>query len=188
MLAWPQAVGKFIAAVPQSNLGGLKDGTYSLYRSIEKEVSQMADTFLEQAGCTSTNVTSPLECLTVLLAYTLASLSVQAETLVVDGTYIKAPELILNGSEPVTNVHLFMGTMCDEAGTAIKYPPTSNNFSTFIEAEGFNSTLVQIAGYTVPNTGSTSLDIVNASVRVDTDGEWRRVDQANVYGALQNDL
>jgi len=125
-------------------------------------------------------VASRLECLSSLPAYTLANLSAHAETLVVDGTYITTPELVLNGWEPVANVHLLMGVMRDEAGTAITWPPTTTNFSAFILQEGFNPTLVQNAGYPVSNNGNVSLDIFNVSVRVDTDGEWRCVDQTTV--------
>jgi hypothetical protein len=109
----------------------------------------------------------------VVTAYTLANLFAQAKTLVFDGTYITTPEIVLNGSEPVANVHLLMGVMRDEAGTAITWPPTTTNFSAFILQEGFNATLVQNAGYRVPNSGNATLDIFNVSARVDTDGEWR---------------
>jgi hypothetical protein len=186
MLASPKAIGKFVAAIPQSNLGGLKDETYSLYRTTVEEVSGTTNTLLKEANCTSTEVASQLECLSALPAYTLASLSAQAETLVVDGMYITTPELVLNGSGPVANVHLLMGVMRDEAGNAISWPPTTTNFSAFILQEGFNATLVQDAGYLVPNAGNTSLDIFNVSVRVDTDGEWCCVDQATVYAGIYN--
>jgi hypothetical protein len=50
MLTSPKAIGKFVAALPQSNLGGLKDGTYSLYRTIAEEVSGTANTLLKEAN------------------------------------------------------------------------------------------------------------------------------------------
>jgi carboxylesterase type B len=58
MLASPKAIGKFVAAIPQNNLGGLKDGTYSLYRTITEEASGTANTLLKEVNCTSTEVAS----------------------------------------------------------------------------------------------------------------------------------
>ncbi|CZR56820.1 uncharacterized protein PAC_06709 [Phialocephala subalpina] len=176
---------KYVATIPQSNLGGLKDGTYSLYRTIAEEVADTANALLGKANCTGPGVASQLECLSALPAYTLTSLSGQAQTLVID---VATPEFVLNSSKSVATVHLLMGVVRDEGGTATKWPPTTSNFSVFISQEGFNATLVQTAGYSITSTGNASLDIFNASIRVGTDGEWWCVDQATVFARLHSNL
>lgn len=56
LLASPKAIGKFRAAIPQSNLAGSNYGTtYSQYYTIEQEVAVAAAPILNETGCVNTS-------------------------------------------------------------------------------------------------------------------------------------
>lgn len=72
LMGSPQAIGKYAAAVPMSNLAGSNYATtYSLYYTIPEEVYVAADPILEEIDCTSGDA---LACLTAYDAYSLVSL------------------------------------------------------------------------------------------------------------------
>ncbi|KAL8359729.1 hypothetical protein RB601_007654 [Gaeumannomyces tritici] len=62
LMASPKAVGKFAAAIPMSNLGGLYYGaTYSKYYTIAEQVDVAAKPILDVTGCAS--AASQVDCL-----------------------------------------------------------------------------------------------------------------------------
>ena len=72
LMGSPQAIGKYAAAVPMSNLAGSNYATtYSLYYTIPEEVYVAADPILEEINCTSGDA---LACLTAYDAYSLVNL------------------------------------------------------------------------------------------------------------------
>jgi carboxylesterase type B len=75
LLASPKSIGRFAAAIPQSNVGGSNIASLdSLYYTIPEEVSISANPILTATGCM--NATSPLDCLRAYDAQALADLSI----------------------------------------------------------------------------------------------------------------
>ena len=76
LLGSPQAIGKFAAAIPMSNLAGSDYATtYSLYYTIPEEVTTVVEPILEEIGCNATDSASALACLKAYEAYELVSLT-----------------------------------------------------------------------------------------------------------------
>lgn len=73
LLGSSEAIGKYAAAVPMSNLAGSDYATtYSLYYTIPEEVEVAVYPILEEIGC---NITDALACLRAYDAYGLVSLT-----------------------------------------------------------------------------------------------------------------
>ncbi|PCH35222.1 alpha/beta-hydrolase [Wolfiporia cocos MD-104 SS10] len=185
LLGSPPAIGKFAGAVPQSNLAGADYATtYSLYYTIPEEVKLVVEPILNETGCQGANA---LECLRAYDAYALVNLTTVARFIVTDGTYVTSTELPLNGSGHVVRVHTMMGYMRDDGAAAIGYPTSGNLTAGLLEQElpidVVNNTLF------VPPTGeNATLDVFNVTARVATDMEFRCLDQATAYSAVQHDL
>lgn len=81
LLASPQAIGKFAAAIPMSNLAGLNFATiFSNYLTIPQEVQQSAVPILALTGCnTATSNAARLACLRAFDAQKLVTLSTTAK-------------------------------------------------------------------------------------------------------------
>ena len=78
LLASPKSIGKFAAAIPQSNVGGSNIASLdSLYYTIPEEVSISGNPILAATGCI--NATSHLDCLRAYDAQALAELSTVAK-------------------------------------------------------------------------------------------------------------
>ena len=76
LLGSPQAIGKFAAAIPMSNLAGSDYATtYSLYYTIPEEVTTVVEPILKEIGCNATDSASALACLKAYDAYELVSLT-----------------------------------------------------------------------------------------------------------------
>ncbi|KZT04485.1 carboxylesterase from carbohydrate esterase [Laetiporus sulphureus 93-53] len=185
LLASPPAIGKYAAAVPMSNLAGSDYATtYSLYYTIPEEISEVVYGILDETGCTVDNA---LECLRAYDAYDLVNLSNVARFIVVDGTYITHTELPLNGSGTVANVHAMMGYMRDDGAAFIGYPTTTNLTSALL-AQYLPTTVVKEMLFEVPTGPNATYNVFNVTARVATDIEFRCLDQATAYSAIQNDL
>ncbi|KAL6306366.1 carboxylesterase from carbohydrate esterase [Sparassis latifolia] len=185
LLASLQAIGKYAAAIPMSNLAGSDYATtYSSYYTIHEEVTTMVKSILEELGC---NVTDALKCLKACDAYDLVNLKNVARFLVIDGTYIIYPELPLNGSRTVANVHTMIGYMRDDGAAFIGYP-TNGNLTAGLIAQDLSTTVVNNSLF-APLTGpNTALDVFNVTARVGTDVEFRCLDQATAWSGLQHNL
>jgi carboxylesterase type B len=78
LLGSPQSIGKFAAAIPQSNVGGSNMASVmSTYYTIPEEVSEAGNPILAATGCI--NATSHLDCLRSYDAQALAELSTIAK-------------------------------------------------------------------------------------------------------------
>jgi carboxylesterase type B len=78
LLASPKSIGKFAAAIPQSNAGGSNIAFIdSLYHTIPEEVKISGNPILIATGCI--NATSHLECLRAYDAQALVELSTVAK-------------------------------------------------------------------------------------------------------------
>ncbi|KAI3336648.1 cholinesterase [Xylariaceae sp. AK1471] len=180
MIASPKSIGKFAAAIPLSNLGGINYGTsYSKYMTIQQELNTVGNAILTSTNCT--NATSQVDCLRSIPASTLSGLSTVASYLVVDGNYLVSSELELEG--PALSVHLMMGTTRDDGAAFIKYPQTTNQ-SAYLASLGLDVPSAEL--FPVPDIANQTLALFNSTARLATDGIFKCIDQATVYAALLN--
>ncbi|KAI1121563.1 cholinesterase [Nemania abortiva] len=180
LLASPKAIGKFAAAIPVSNLGGINYGTsYSKYMTIGEELERAGNEILTLTNCA--DAVSQVDCLRAIQAFELGQISPVASYLVVDGTYLVSDGLELKG--PKLPVHLMMGTTRDDGAAFIGYPKTSNQ-SAYLAGLGFNDPSAGL--FPVPQIANKTLALFNMTARLATDGIFRCVDQATVYTGLLN--
>lgn len=180
MMASPKALGKFAAAIPQSNLGGLYYGkTYSEYYTIQEEGEVAGNAILAEANCT--NATSQVDCLRELPTFSLLTLGTTAAYIVQDGTYITSDHLQLDGQ--TAPYKLLMGTMREDAAALISFPTTSNE-TAYFSANGWSEPPVDL--FPIPDGTNQTLDLYNMTSRYITDSIFRCVDEATVYSGLQN--
>jgi carboxylesterase type B len=197
LMGSPKAIGKFAAAIPQSNLAGSNYAiTYSQYYNLSTELSVAAEPILNATGCL--NATSQVGCLRQVNAYALANLTTVARYLVVDGTYIVSDGLEVtgkssgSGSGYVANVPVMMGFMRDDGAAFIGYPKPNDTLGTFLPTQGFqlgNATLDAFSvpsGPNSPNSPNSTLDVFNASSLIATDSEFRCLDLATAYSAVNH--
>lgn len=179
MMASPKAVGKFVGAITQSNLGGINYGTtYSLYYTIDQEMQVAGDAILEETNCT--DAVSQVDCLRAVPATTLANLDTVARYMVVDGTYITSPQLQLDGPRLPFNV--LMGVMHHDGAPFITYPTTTNE-TAYLSSQGFSDPPADL--FPIPAGPNATLDLYNMSSRLATDGIFRCIDQATAKRATQ---
>lgn len=182
LMASPKAHGKFAAAIPQSNLGGLNYGKpYSEYYSIAEEVEVAGNAILAAANCT--NATSQVACLRELPTSTLLNLGATALYIVQDGTYITSDHLQLNGTG--ASYRLLMGIMREDGAPFISYPDTTNE-TAYLADIGWTEPPARL--FPLPNGSNQTLDLFNKITRYATDGMFRCIDQATVYSGLQHGL
>ncbi|KZT69951.1 carboxylesterase from carbohydrate esterase [Daedalea quercina L-15889] len=189
LLGSPQAIGKFAAAIPMSNLAGSDYATtYSLYYTISEEVVTVVEPILEEIGCNATDAAGALACLKAYDAYELVSLTNVARFVVVDGTYVTRTGLIVNGTaSPIANVHTMMGYMRDDGAAFIGYPNTTN-LTTALIAQDLPTSVVDDPLFPLPMGTNVTYDVFNVTARVTTDVEFRCLDQATAYYAIKHDL
>ncbi|KAK3357600.1 Alpha/Beta hydrolase protein [Lasiosphaeria hispida] len=179
LIASPKAVGKFAGAIPLSNLGGINYGTtYSQYYTIDEQISVAANAILSNTNCTK--AASQVDCLRAVPVPALLAAGT-ARYLVVDGTYLTSPQLVLTG--PRLPLNIMMGITHDDGGPFIRYPTTTDQTS-YLASQGFE--LPPPALFPLPTSGNTTLDLYNASTRLATDGIFRCVDQATVLTGVTN--
>ncbi|KAI1347336.1 Alpha/Beta hydrolase protein [Xylaria sp. FL0043] len=182
MIASPKALGKFTAAIPLSNLGGINYGTtYSKYMTIDEEVQNVGSAILASANCA--DAASQVDCLRSISASELSSLGTAASFLVVDGTYLVSDELDLSEG-PRLRIHLMIGTVRDDGAAFIGYP-TSTNQSAYLDSLGFDAPSSKL--FPIPNIANKTLGLFNMTARLATDGIFRCIDQATAYAALSNE-
>lgn len=188
LLASPKTIGKYAAAIPQSNLAGSNYATtYSQYYSIAQEVAVAANPILNDTGCL--NATSQIDCLRNVDPYLLANLTDVARYLVVDGTYLVTPELEITGQGPVAHVPVMMGFMRDDGAAFISYPSPNDTVSSFLVENGFNlSTISTLSVFPEPNGPNKTLDVFNTTALIATDSEFRCLDEATAYSAVRHDV
>lgn len=190
LLASPKGAGLFAAAIPQSNLAGSNYATpYSLYYNISTEVATFADPILNVTNCTTAS--SHLECLRKVNPYFLANQSDpdDARYLVVDGTYLVTDELEVTGRGPTNKVNVMMGFMRDDGAAFISYPLPNDTLPSFLKSNGFNlSTINPLSAFPEPQGSNKTLDIFNITALIATDSEFRCLDEATAYSAVQHDV
>jgi carboxylesterase type B len=183
LLASPKAKGKFLGAIPQSNLGGGGYGTtYSQYLTIDEEMTLVGNAILADTNCSTAS--SRVDCLRAVPANTLANLEDVARYFVIDGTYLISDGLILNETDSLSNIHFLSGFMRDDGAAFISIIDT-DNLTTSLTDDGFPSSLVESSGlFPLPSGPNATLDVFNVSARVATDTIFRCIDQATIYASL----
>lgn len=182
MMASPKAQGKFAAAIPQSNLGGLFYGTsYSEYYTIAEEMQVAGNAILAATNCTS--ATSQVDCLRELPLSALLGLSTAAAYVVQDGTYITSDHLPLAG--PAAPYKLLMGTMREDGAAFPSFPDTTNE-TAYLAAVGWPEPPADL--FPVPDGANRTLALFNMTARYATDAMFRCADAATVYAGLQSGL
>lgn len=187
-MASPKAIGKFAGAIPQSNLGGGGYGTtYSSWLSTAEEMKIAAEPILAATNCTS--ATSRVDCLRAVDASYLVKYSTVARYLVVDGTYLTAPELIVNGTgnKHLSDIHLMEGLMRDDGSAIVSYIQTEDLTESLTE-DGFPALAIEASNlFPLPQGTNNSLNVFNVTSRVGTDTIFRCIDQATAYAAAIHD-
>ena len=189
LLASPKALGKYAAAIPQSNLAGSSYATtYSQYYSISEEVAVAANPILNATGCA--NATSQVDCLRAVNPYALANLTDVARFLVVDGTYLVTNELDVTGSGPAAHVPVLFGFMRDDGAAFISYPANASvTVPEFVAQNGFNlSTISTLSVFPEPDGANQTLNVFNTTALIATDSEFRCLDEATAYSAVRHNV
>ncbi|KAK3115632.1 hypothetical protein LTR53_004839 [Teratosphaeriaceae sp. CCFEE 6253] len=188
LLASPKAIGKYAAAVPQSNLAGSNYATtYSLYYTIPEEVAVAAEPILNATGCL--NATSQVACLRDVNPFILANLTAVARFLVVDGTDLVTDQLEVTGKGPAAHVPVLMGFMRDDGAAFIGYPTANESVPVFLTSQGFNlSTISSLSVFPEPDGANATLNVFNTSALVATDSEFCCLDEATAYSAVKHDV
>ncbi|KAK7710132.1 hypothetical protein SLS57_008471 [Botryosphaeria dothidea] len=188
LLASPKAIGKYHAAIPQSNLAGSSYATtYSQYYTIEQEVAVAANSILNETGCA--DASDRVQCLRDYDAFELVGLTDVARYLVVDGTYLTTTSLTLTGAGPAASVPLLIGVMRDDAAAFISFPSANQSLLSFLTAAGLPSTPNVTSLFPIPydlTPTNTSLAVFNASARLATDAELRCLDYATAFSGVKN--
>ena len=187
-----KAIGKYSAAIMQSNLGGYNFATpYSTYYNISTEYDKYAKPILEQTKCIKAK--SKLDCLRRVDAHRLANMGNQASFLVVDGEILTADHIRLNGSEPISKVPLMLGTMQDDGVFFIGNPMSPPNISAYFSPEGTDwnsSVLNNPRDFSVPNTfgNNRTMNVFDVFARSATDAMFRCVDQATAAASVNHGI
>jgi len=185
-MASPKSIGKFAAALPMSNLAGSNYATtYSLYYTIPQEVTVAATPILNETGCLTAK--DQLACLKAVDGHTLVNLPDVARYLVVDGTFLTSNGLPLNGAGPIAKVHTMMGFMRDDGAAFIGFP-TNGNLTQFLQSSGLTTTPVGNPLFAEPTGPVATENVFNTSARITTDVEFRCLDQATAFSAIQHNL
>ena len=188
MLGSPKAIGRYSAAIMESNLGGYNFAApYSKYYNISTVMSEFAVPILQQTKCLK--ATSQADCLRKVSDHKLADLSVKAEYLVQDNNLLTADHLRLDGSEPVAHVPVMLGTMEDDGVFFVGNPDSTNaSLSFYLGDLSFNtSVLANPADFPITNfTGNDTLNTYDTFVRSATDAMFRCVDQATAAASVNH--
>ncbi|KAL1838358.1 hypothetical protein VTJ49DRAFT_2767 [Mycothermus thermophilus] len=185
LLASPKAQGKFANAILLSNLGGIQYGTtYSRYYTIDEQLAVVGNQLLANTNCT--HARSQVDCLRALPAHKVVAAG-DARYLVVDGTYLTAPELDLSrksGPREKKKVNVMLGITRDDGAPFIAFPAAGvTNRSEYLTSVDLP---VPPEGglFAVEKTGNGTLDLFNEGSRIATDGVFRCIDQATTYAGL----
>lgn len=181
LMGSPRAIGKFIGAIPVSPLGGINYGAeYGKYYTIEEEMEVVGNTILAETGCA--DAPSPVDCLRGVPPNEIEALSTRARFLVVDGTYLTATELPLEG--PTVPFRIMMGITRDDAAPMVTFPNTTDQ-AAYLKANGFEVPPSDL--FPIPPIANETLALFQMANQLATDGIFRCIDQATVYTGLRND-
>ncbi|EIN11150.1 alpha/beta-hydrolase [Punctularia strigosozonata HHB-11173 SS5] len=191
LLASPEAIGNFSAAIPMSNLAGENFATsFSLYFTISQLQPVAVDPILTETGCNRTDLADVLACLRSVDAETLVNLPDVARFIVIDGKFVTSEQLPVDGSSPVAHVPVVMGFMRDDGAAFIGFPPNSDVTTNIAGVLSSPSAAdVEASGlFPTPAGPNSTLDVFNVTARITTDVEFRCLDQAAAISALNHSV
>ncbi|EFQ24942.1 carboxylesterase [Colletotrichum graminicola M1.001] len=180
MMASPKAAGKFAAAIPMSNLGGISYGeSYSKYYSIEDQLELVGNAILRTTKCI--NATSQVKCLRKV---PVESLGAGARYLVNDGVYLTTDELCLTG-DPL-NVHLLMGIAAEDGLPFLTFPRnrTVVNDTQWLTSQGLPAPPPRL--FPPIETKNKTRASYGVGAQLATDAMFRCIDQATVFAGLDS--
>ncbi|KAG8991937.1 hypothetical protein FRB94_012141 [Tulasnella sp. JGI-2019a] len=198
LLGSPRAIGKYSAAILESDVEGLYGyaaGTTTLYTP-EEEAAIGGYPIVNATNCNSTGNTAVVNCILGANATDLATLGVlMGRFPIVDGNYITTSQLQVTGNGPTAHVPTLWGNMADDAAAIIGalsgYPTVSMNVSQAIQTmntipSNLTDSIISSGLFPVPNMGDYTLDLFNVSSRVGTDDLFRCLNQATVHSAVRH--
>ncbi|PGH08746.1 hypothetical protein AJ80_07784 [Polytolypa hystricis UAMH7299] len=181
-LGSPQAIGKYSAAISQSNLGDV----WSNYFTIEEEVEVVGNAILEATGCASAR--SKVDCLRKVDLSELVNMPAVASFIVVDGKYVVKDKLPLDGSGKVARVPMMMGSLRDDAVAPIPMATTTDPVQALNDLGLPGPAIIGSGLFPTPEGPDEILNVFNVTARVATNGVFRCIDQATAYAAIENRL
>ncbi|CAI4212615.1 unnamed protein product [Parascedosporium putredinis] len=191
LLASPRAQGLFTNAISQSGPAGLvnnEHGYVATYDSVGHVYEHITKGVLEETGCNEAE--DAIACLREYNATELVYLNNVASGVVVDGEYIDAVYLALDGSGLTANVTFMTGTNRDELG--VDFAPIdaedailSRVVSEFEGRWGRNLTGVLPSGPFPLAEEPTAADILDYTIRIGTDGLYTCMEQATNHAAAK---
>jgi carboxylesterase type B len=176
LLASPEAIGLFHAAILQSNY-------YQPYVRVEAAYNRTTTAILAETGCS--NASDVLACLQAYDTTALINLKTNFNYPVIDGTYLTSSYINLNASAAgklSSSVPVLESVNRDEEGVLISLPGTTNlteGIEDLAASQGYSKAEVAaILSHPnvfplglAPRTNNTALNrVFNTTVRIATDG------------------
>ncbi|KAI1871179.1 uncharacterized protein JN550_004624 [Neoarthrinium moseri] len=197
LLGSPKAQGLFHRAIMQSDPQGYPNGSnfrWMQYATVEDAYRDRTRKVLNETGCL--NATDQVACLSKIDGFDLVNLSTNANGAVVDGIYLQNHELVVNKTGIASNVSIMTGTNRDESGVLIDadaYPQNGTSFSDYFRehvGNGLNladnySLAISPGPFSLTNFSSPEA-ILNASLRIASDGEFTCFDLAKAYSGAKH--
>ncbi|KAL1860570.1 hypothetical protein VTK73DRAFT_7278 [Phialemonium thermophilum] len=197
LLASPKAKGLFQRAIMQSDPTGYPDHdqfTWSQYASVEDAYKGSTTKVLNETGCL--DATDQIACLSQISGFDLVNLTTNANGVVADGTYLVDHQLDLTKPGLAVDVDVITGINRDEAGVLIDdgdYPENGTTFEDYFNAHvahhfGLSSAFakdIRKDAFSLSDA-MTPAQILNASLRITTDGVFTCFDLAKAYSAAKH--
>ncbi|KAJ4360411.1 uncharacterized protein N0V89_000973 [Didymosphaeria variabile] len=153
-------------------------------QSIADAANQTNAIFAEK-GCTQQDEGDRLACLQTVDPSELVTGTVYTYP-VVDGTFLTAAELLLDGSGPSVDVALMTGVMENDGDPFTSFSKSSN-VSQALTDQGYDANAILRSGlFPLPQSGNATLDMFNVTARVATDAEFRCTTQSTAFSAVLN--
>ncbi|KAL2132246.1 hypothetical protein VTI74DRAFT_4041 [Chaetomium olivicolor] len=210
VLGVAKAKGLFHRAAMQSSPDGWPGNgkllSWPYYDSLENNYETTTKKVLSQAGCLDAE--DKVACLSKLSGFELVTLPLNANGIVMDGTYLTSHGLVVNSTSAslATSVPVLLGINRDEMGVYIspsQYPPAGVPFTTYFDAVasaafGAPPGLSSLLGLNDPSRpfpglppsvftpAATPSEIFNASVRLATDWLYTCNSLAKAYSASKH--
>ncbi|KAK6193953.1 hypothetical protein LQW54_011954 [Pestalotiopsis sp. IQ-011] len=194
LLASPAAQGLFHRAILQSDPTSYPRGgfTWPRYATIEDAYRDGTTKVLKETGCL--NATDQVACLNKIDGFDLVNLETNFNGVVVAGTYLQHDELVVNKPGLASNVSVMTGTNRDECGVYIDedaYPGNGSTFDAYFRDHvGIDQGLPDNYTHGIPlapfSVGNSPAAILNATLRIASDGEFVCLDLAKAYSAARH--
>jgi hypothetical protein len=122
----------------------------------------------------------------------LGNLAPAAGDLTKDGTYFVTNEPLLNVSRGVADVHLMIGSMCDDATSFAPFPTSINlttevsNLAPYTSLGKGPEALIASAQFPESSTPNATLNVFNVTAHMFSDATFRCPGAATAYAGFKN--